>query len=234
MRDDSMISGKRDCFTPGLASSGRPSDNSTPMEKPSETGPSRACADREGFSINAQWDDRFERGYGELMERDCERVRYQAIGQIVAALPVRSSLLDVGCGVGTVADYLPALDYTGIDVSQKALAIARNRHPGAFICSDAESFCIDKQFDVILFNETLYYLEDPLEQLARYREFLSDRGSMVVSIWLPGSEHPNRARHLRLIEEIATSDVFAQYPMRIRDVGEVELRWRVIRIDMSE
>ena len=89
-----------------------------------------------------------------------------------------------------MADYLPALDYTGVDVSHKALAIARVRHPGTFICSGAEGFRIDKKFDVILFSEILYYLEDPLEQLARYRELLSNEGSMIVSIWLLGMMGP--------------------------------------------
>ena len=45
------------------------------MEKPSETGPSRTCSDRKGSLVTAQWDDRYERGYGKLMERDCERER---------------------------------------------------------------------------------------------------------------------------------------------------------------
>jgi SAM-dependent methyltransferase len=216
-----MLLSKRNNVTPGFASGVRPDGNATPMERPFETEPASAL-----------WDGRFERGYGELMERECERARYQAIGQLVAALPAHSSLLDVGCGIGTLSDYLPALDYTGIDVSQKALVIAQNRHPGTFICSDAESFFADKKFDVILFNETLYYLDDPLEQLARYREFLSDGGSMVVSIWLPDSMHPNRVRHVRLIREIISSDVFAQSPMDIREIEEAALRWKVIRIGM--
>ena len=113
MRDGGKHSGKRDRLTFESANGMRPGDNSVPMERSSETGSNRTCVDREDSPINAQWDDRFERGYGELMELDRERSRYQAIGQIVTALPVHSSLLDVGCGVGTVVDYLPALDYTG-------------------------------------------------------------------------------------------------------------------------
>ena len=56
---------------------------------------------------------------------------------------------------------------------------------------------------------------------------------MIVSIWLPGLEHPKREHHLRLIGEIINSDVFAQCPMRTCDVGEAELRWKVIRIGVS-
>jgi len=202
-------------------------------EKLPEIGPTNACVDRGGSSIKVQWDDRFERGYGELMERDCEKSRYRTLGQIIAELPAHSSLLDVGCGIGTLADYLPALSYTGIDVSQKAIAVAQERHPGTFICSDAESFLIDEKFDVVLFNETLYYLEDPLEQLTRYWGVLSDGGSMIVSIWLPGADHPNRERHTQLIDKIIASDVFARYTMDVREIGEAELRWKMIRIGTS-
>ena len=177
-------------------------------------------------------DDSFERSYGELMERECERPRYQAIGQIVSSLPAHSSLLDVGCGVGTMTDYLPTLDYTGIDISEKALRIARRKHFGTFICADAKDFRIDKKFDIVLFNEVLYYLETPLEQLARYTEFLSDGGSMIVSIWQPSSEHPNAEHHSQLIREIIASDAFAQCPMRICDITGAELRWKALRIDI--
>ena len=233
MRDNDMPSETHKSAVSGPASDGCPGNDLTSKEKLPENGTARNRPDQEASPIGAQWDGRYERGYGDLMERDCERERYRAIGQIVAALTAHSSLLDVGCGIGTMADYLPALDYTGVDVSHEALATARSRHRGTFICSNAESFRIDKKFDVILFNETLYYLEDPLEQLARYREFLSDRGSIIVSIWLPGLEHPNRERHLRLVDEIVDSDVFAHCPMQMRDVGEAELRWKVILIDMS-
>ncbi len=39
------------------------------------------------------------------------------------------SLLDVGCGVGWLAQHWPAATYTGIDISETAIAYARNRHP---------------------------------------------------------------------------------------------------------
>ena len=232
MRDNDIPSEMRNSAAPAFASDGYPGDDFVLREKLAETGTARACSDREGSPISEWWDKRYESGYDELMERDSERERYQAIGQIVVALPAHSSLLDVGCGVGTMADYLPALDYTGVDVSHKALAIARNRHSGTFICSDVESFRIDKKFDVILFSEILYYLEDPLGQLVRYREFLSDEGSMIVSIWLPDPEHPKRELHMRVIDEIIHSDVFARCPMQMHDVGEAELRWKVICIDV--
>ncbi len=184
-----------------------------------------------GFQIGPQWDDRYAGSYGKLMERGCEQTRYRTIGEIVSALPVRSSLLDVGCGIATMVDYLPALDYTGVDVSQKALSVARSRHSGTFVCSAAEDFHTEEKFDVILFNESLYYFENPMEQLTRYRGFLSEGGSIIVSIWLPAPEHPSNASHMGLVSAIIFSAVLSRYPVQTRDV-EDELRWRIVSIGM--
>ncbi len=44
-----------------------------------------------------------------------------------------STVLDIGCGTGfsvyTLEDMLPHAKYTGVDISEAALAIARDRHP---------------------------------------------------------------------------------------------------------
>lgn len=64
-------------------------------------------------------------------------VRYGVFHQAIAAAPgvPRTRLLDFGCGVGFLPDwlaaggYLPAIDYTGLDASGKILAEASRRHP---------------------------------------------------------------------------------------------------------
>lgn len=65
-------------------------------------------------------------------------------------------LLDVGCGLGDLRAYLLehhiAADYTGVDISEKMVQAARQRHPdGAFICADLfeESPFPPKSFDVV-------------------------------------------------------------------------------------
>ncbi len=50
--------------------------------------------------------------------------------RLAAALPfVRGRILDVGCGSGALASFVPAKDYAGVDVDGVALALARTRHP---------------------------------------------------------------------------------------------------------
>ena len=48
-------------------------------------------------------------------------------------------MLDVGCGPANVLPYLPPLDYTGIDLNEKHIAYARQRHGdrGRFIVGNA-------------------------------------------------------------------------------------------------
>jgi SAM-dependent methyltransferase len=64
-------------------------------------------------------------------------VRYGVFHEAIARAPgvPRTSLLDFGCGLGFLPDWLavngslPGIDYTGLDVSPKILAEARQRHP---------------------------------------------------------------------------------------------------------
>jgi ubiquinone/menaquinone biosynthesis C-methylase UbiE len=79
------------------------------------------------------------------------------------SLPRPFSLLEVGCGAGILLSRLdPALiaHYVGLDVSSLALDEARITYPnGNFVHSYAEAFSSDaNSFDVIIFNESIYYL----------------------------------------------------------------------------
>lgn len=62
------------------------------------------------------------------------------------------SVLDVGCGFGDLYEYLRRngidVDYTGVDLSQDFVEIARQRHPDAtFIAADFEEARVGRDFD---------------------------------------------------------------------------------------
>jgi SAM-dependent methyltransferase len=73
-------------------------------------------------------------------------------------------VLDLGCGTGTILQYLPDVDYTGIDLSEEYIRKARSRYPGrgTFHCRRFdESFFIEEQpFDRILAVGLLHHLDD--------------------------------------------------------------------------
>lgn len=51
-------------------------------------------------------------------------------GRLAAARPfLRARVLDVGCGSGALASWVPAPDYLGVEPDELALTAARARHP---------------------------------------------------------------------------------------------------------
>lgn len=95
----------------------------------------------------------------------------------------RLRVLDVGCGDGELAAALAGevVEYWGTDISRAALAQAREKHPdGTFLrASMEETPPVEEKFDVLVFNEVLYYAS-PREVLARHRAALNERGGRVI------------------------------------------------------
>ena len=106
----------------------------------------------------------------------------------------RAEILDVGCGFGNITEHIQFKDYLGIDFSEAVIERAVKKDRASFLCASAEDFSTDKKFDIIIFNEVLYYL-DALEILKKYRLFLKENGFFVISIW----KHP---KTLKLWEKI--------------------------------
>jgi len=96
-----------------------------------------------------------------------------------------SSLLDVGCGEGFVAQRIlskHSLDYTGIDQSDLAITHARQQNPtGRFQCASAYALPFqNNQFDTSICAEVLEHLDEPekaIEELCRVT-----RGTVIFSV----------------------------------------------------
>ena len=74
--------------------------------------------------------------------------------------------------------------YVGIDVSTVAIERAsfKKNNKNLFIASRIEDFKTDDKFDVIIFNECLYYMQEPLKTLQHYESILARRGVFIVSM----------------------------------------------------
>lgn len=98
------------------------------------------------------------------------------------------SILDVGCGVGILSDFLQDKDrnrYTGIDISSVAIKIAKEkRKKMTFYNIKAEHFNKEKKilYDFIIFNESIYYMNH-MAILRQYTEYLAPNGTIILSIW---------------------------------------------------
>jgi 2-polyprenyl-3-methyl-5-hydroxy-6-metoxy-1,4-benzoquinol methylase len=149
--------------------------------------------------------------------------------------PPISHLLDVGCGPGTLSDYLRGHQrrlYEGIDLSSEAINTARKLRADSSVTHlihagvrplRPEQFqqadCMeweppkDKQgnprtYGTIVFNEMLYYV-DHKKILERYQRFLAPDGIFVISVWF------NKEKSLR-------DTIFADARRMMQSVDEVE------------
>lgn len=107
----------------------------------------------------------------------------------ILSLPVSETpnLLEVGCGLGQVANMLAAgstFSVTGMDISSVAIEKARARFPHmAFLVGDiaSEQLDTDKKFDVIILNQALWYVLGGLPQLLNNVErLLKPEGFFII------------------------------------------------------
>ena len=117
-----------------------------------------------------------------------EAPRYGVISAYCAEMCSGGGLLDLGCGEGILARWLHANSinrYFGVDFSAAAIDRARanfsDQH--VFAVGDVASYAPQSLYDVIVFNEVLYYFERPQDILGRYGQYLRPGGHFIISLW---------------------------------------------------
>ncbi len=115
-------------------------------------------------SISDYWNERFENVYCQVLENASEIGRHGVIAEIINRTVSKGNILDVGCGTGILSELvdLQRFQYLGIDISEVALNLANEKRmkPNiTFQLKSMENFDPRQQFDVIVFNEVLYYLD---------------------------------------------------------------------------
>jgi SAM-dependent methyltransferase len=141
-----------------------------------------------GYSAE-DWDKEYATGHLKRLENLAEIGHYGVILNYARVLEPRS-ILDVGCGHGILIpllNHLPYEFYLGVDLSAEAIRIATEDHADArtaFTVGDAEAFQCDQDFDLIIFNECLYYLKDPRGLMLDYKRWLRPGGHFLVSMYI--------------------------------------------------
>ena len=173
-----------------------------------------------------RWDYKYSHNEWDYIAKDSiELGRTSLIGMLLKNYLRRNSssgsnfanILDVGCGFGTLLDIIPRKwerGYVGIDFSQEAIKQAKHRHlkyTGAqFINVSVEAFRAASNYDAIVFNEVLYYV-NLTEVLPRYASYLTTNppGYIITSNYLGmRSKSENQGlqlelkRHYHLVDEM--------------------------------
>jgi len=95
--------------------------------------------------------ERFSSFYDAVMDDPAPRAQ-QVIDWIIKYRPQASSLLELGCGTGSILARLTSVpSLTGLDRSPGMLAVAREKVPGArLVEGDMKAFSLGETFDVVI------------------------------------------------------------------------------------
>jgi 2-polyprenyl-3-methyl-5-hydroxy-6-metoxy-1,4-benzoquinol methylase len=139
-------------------------------------------------AVAPRWNLEYERGEWDRLWTD-PLPHYSVVAGLVASLRPKS-VLDVGCGEGVLkarAVWPDVSEYIGLDVSDRAVEVARARDgdPNAeYIAAAAERWRPARSFEALLFVESLYYLEHPTDLVWRYVDEARPR-YVIVSVYQP-------------------------------------------------
>ncbi len=99
-------------------------------------------------------------------------------------------VLDIGCGPGTMAPFLPGSEYVGFDASAEYIDRARRRFPQMqFVCQRVSQYSLVERdyFDVVLALGILHHLDDDealtLFQIARAAMKPGARLVTIDGVW---------------------------------------------------
>ncbi|HEY9283286.1 MAG TPA: class I SAM-dependent methyltransferase [Pyrinomonadaceae bacterium] len=127
--------------------------------------------------------------------RRVEEFRYAKEGHILAAADFASAgglrVLEIGCGLGTdgVQFARAGADYTGVDLTEAAVELARHNFewrdlPGRFQTADAENLeFADSTFDLVYSHGVLHHTPDTARAVREVRRVLRPGGRAVVMLY---------------------------------------------------
>jgi 2-polyprenyl-3-methyl-5-hydroxy-6-metoxy-1,4-benzoquinol methylase len=113
-----------------------------------------------------------------------------------ASLPPNARVLDLGCGWGLSSEFFALLGcrVTAVDINERFVELIRRRSNRfnfgiEVIHSDFDSLDLDKQFDVVIFYESLHHALRPWDLLQKVSSWLAVDGKIALagepiqSIW---------------------------------------------------
>ena len=157
-------------------------------------GPVRALVTRMGLGkmqtpvAVPQWEKEYESGKWGYLDNVEEIAHYMVIvGYVLYGSP-RPVVLDMGCGHGRLAKLVQLAafgQYVGIDLSSRAIEQANSLQidRARFEVADGNDWEPSEQFDIIVYNESLYYLKSPIEALTKSIGWLNEGGLIVISMY---------------------------------------------------
>lgn len=161
------------------------------------------------------WEAQYAAGRWDFLARLPELARFSILAGYICHLEPGGAVLDIGCGQGILLGRLPSAcyaRYVGIDLSGSAIAVAQTRQNerSTFLVADCEEYSPAGHFDVIVFNEVLCCLRDPLRTVERYARSLKADGLLLVSLCTAARGSATILRRLKrayaTVDEVQVTD----------------------------
>jgi len=121
-------------------------------------------------------------------------VQFRAGAKLITGIGTEEfkKILDIGCGTGNYTRLLRnkfgAAVIMAVDISGKMIEIARGKLQDQnieFVTADAETATLGQGFDLITSNVCFQWFANPEEAIVKYRNLLTDGGTILFSIFGP-------------------------------------------------
>jgi 2-polyprenyl-3-methyl-5-hydroxy-6-metoxy-1,4-benzoquinol methylase len=114
--------------------------------------------------------------------------------RIAAALPyICGRVLDFGCGVGRFSELVPPEQYTGVDLDDESIALARREYPECSFYTATEFADNDGRYDTIVSLAVIEHAPDPKGFLMELAGRLEKGGRIVLTTPHPMSDIIHKA-----------------------------------------
>ncbi|RRB00795.1 class I SAM-dependent methyltransferase [Larkinella rosea] len=135
-----------------------------------------------------RWNYQYDKGLWDGLKGLDELARFSVIvGYIKYLKPGQPEILEIGCGEGLLQQRLQTQNYgrfVGMDIADSAIQTAQALadEKCTYLVADMDLYQPSGQFDIIVFNESIYYSKHPLKTLQRYATYLKANGLLIVTI----------------------------------------------------
>jgi len=157
--------------------------------------------------------------------------RYQEVAKAVATLPEGAKVIDYGCAHGhftnNLAKQFPAIEFVGVDVSPKAVQVARDKAdewelPNVVFIEDDWLNASQNDWsgaggcDMVILGEILEHVPDPVEFMDTVQGICGDVPVVITTPFGPWeemsyqSDHPKRF-HLHHLEREDLTELFEHH-----------------------
>jgi len=148
------------------------------------------------------------------------------------------SILDIGCGEGTVtrhiAEQVPEGRVVGIDISEEMISLAKQEQQLSnlrFECQGAESFALNETFDRVVSFNALHWVRDHSALLTQVKKVLRPGGTLHFLMVSGGDERIGEVferepwkSEMQSLEERFFNYTAADYHALLKEQGFTEVR----------